>query len=182
MKQFLSLLFICIFTSTAVSAQDFSDLDKSPMEVAIIRNTDHSPMARIIYSSPRKKGREIFGGLVPYGEIWRTGANEATEITFYNDMRIAGNKIPSGTYTLYTIPNEEEWTIILNKNINIWGTINNYKKEQDLVRIKAPARSAAATIENFSVAFQPTENGTNLLMGWDDTFVEVPFKNIEKED
>ena len=180
MKQLFSLVFICVFTALGTNAQDFSDLDKSPMEVAIIRNPDHSPMARIIYSSPRKKGREIFGDLVPYDKIWRTGANEATEITFYNDMRIAGNKIPSGTYTLYTIPGKSEWTIILNKNINVWGTISNYKKEQDLVRIKAPARTAAATIENFSATFQPTKNGTKLLMGWDDTFVEVPFQNVEK--
>ncbi|WP_121667647.1 DUF2911 domain-containing protein [Mesonia aquimarina] len=180
MKQFFSLVCICVFTVLGTNAQDFSDLDKSPMEVAIIRNTDHSPMARIIYSSPRKKGREIFGDLVPYDKVWRTGANEATEITFYDDMRIAGNKIPSGTYTLYTIPGKSEWTIILNKNINVWGTISNYKKEQDLVRIKAPARTAAATIENFSVTFQPTENGTKLLMGWDDKFVEVPFQNVEK--
>lgn len=169
---------LCTFATT--NAQDFSDIDKSPMAVTIIRNEDHSPMARIIYSRPHKNGREIFGKLVPYGKVWRTGANEATEITIYNNMTISGKKIPSGTYTLYTIPTKTEWTIILNKKINTWGAFS-YDSSMDIVRIKAPARKSAATIQDFSMAFQPIDNGANLFIGWDDTYVKVPFKNVGKQ-
>jgi len=179
MKNTIYVLLLAFLTIPNLTAQDFSDIDKSPMDVTIIRNQNHSPMARVIYSRPSKNDRDIFGNLVPYGKVWRTGANEATEITIYNDMSISGQKIPAGTYTLYTIPNKTEWTIILNKNINIWGTTSNYDSEKDLIRIKAPARTAAATIEDFSMAFQPIDNGANLLMGWDDTYVEIPFKNAE---
>jgi len=160
------------------NAQDFSDIDKSPMDVTIIRNQDHSPMARVIYSRPKMKGREVFGELVPYGEVWRTGANEATELRLYNDMTISGQKIPAGTYSLFTIPEKNQWTIILNKTENQWGAYD-YDEEKDYLRIKAPARTSAAPIEDFSIAFQPTENGANLFMGWDGTYVEVPFKNLE---
>lgn len=179
MKNSIYLLLAIFFGTSTLSAQDFSDIDKSPMDVTIIRNENHSPMARVIYSKPSKNDRDIFGSLVPYGEIWRTGANEATEVTIYNDMTVMGKKIPAGTYTLYTIPNKTEWTVILNKNIHVWGTANNYNADKDLVRIKAPARTAAAPIEEFSMAFQPITNGANLLMGWDNTYIEIPFKNAE---
>lgn len=178
MKTLFSLFLIAFCATTTVNAQDFSDLDKSPMAVTIIRNQDNSPMARIIYSRPMKKDRKIFGKLVPFGEVWRTGANEATEITLYNDMQVGGQTIHEGTYTLYTIPEKNEWTIILNKDTKVWGAYT-YDKSQDAVRIKAPARKAAAPIENFSMAFQPTSTGTNLFIGWDDTYVKVPFKKTE---
>lgn len=179
MKKILicTLIALCAFTES--QAQDFSDIDKSPMAVTIIRNKDHSPMARIIYSRPHKNGREIFGKLVPYGKIWRTGANEASEITIYNDMTIGGKSIPSGTYTLYTIPDKKEWTVILNEKINTWGAFD-YDPSKDVVRIKAPARQAAAIIQDFSMAFQPSDNGANLFIGWDNTYVKVPFKNTSK--
>lgn len=179
MKSIVSLVFFVSLLSISGNAQDFSDLDKSPMDVAIIRNEDNSPMARVIYSRPKMRGREIFGGLVPYDEIWRTGANEATELRLYNDMMIGGQNVPAGTYTLYTIPSKTQWTIILNKARNQWGT-DNYDPKKDLLRINAPARKAAAPIEDFSIAFQPIDNGTNLLMGWENTFVEVPLKNSEE--
>lgn len=178
MKVFLSLaMFFCLFSFSS-NAQDFSDLDKSPMDVSIIRNSDNSPMARVIYSRPKMRDREIFGALVPFGEVWRTGANEATELRIYQDMTIGGQTIPAGTYTLYTIPEKTEWTIILNKAQNQWGAYE-YDANKDLLRIKAPARKAAAPIEDFSIAFQPIENGTNLLMGWENTYIEVPLKNVE---
>ncbi|SHJ05392.1 Protein of unknown function [Mesonia phycicola] len=178
MKVVLSLFLMVSLLSFDVKAQDFSDLDKSPMDVTIIRNDDHSPMARVIYSRPKMNGREIFGKLVPYGEVWRTGANEATEIQIYSDMTIGGQTIPAGTYSLYTIPEKTEWTIILNKAQNQWGAYN-YDADKDLLRIKAPARKAAAPIEDLSIAFQPIDGGANLLMGWENTYVELPLKNTK---
>ena len=178
MKVVLSLFLMVSLLSFDAKAQDFSDQDKSPMDVTIIRNDDHSPMARVIYSRPKMNGREVFGKLVPYGEVWRTGANEATELQIYNDMTIGGQTIPAGTYSLFTIPEKNEWTIILNKAQHQWGAYN-YDADKDLLRIKAPARKAAAPIEDLSIAFQPIEGGANLLMGWENTYVELPLKNIK---
>jgi hypothetical protein len=159
-------------------AQKFDDLDKSPMDVEFIRNQNNAPMIRIIYSRPQKNGREIFGGLVPYDKVWRTGANEATEITLYQDMLINGKPIQTGTYTLYTIPGEEEWTVIINRAVNVWGAYE-YDKEKDVLRVNVPVEETAAPVEVFSMTFQPIENGANLLMGWDDVYVTVPFEKAD---
>lgn len=172
---FASIFFLSIPT---IRAQDFSKLDKSPMDVVFIRGENNAPMIRIIYSRPQKNGREIFGGLVPYEKVWRTGANEATEITLYQDMLIKGKPIEGGTYTLFTIPGKKKWTVILNEAINIWGL--SYDKTKDVLRVEVPTEKTAAPVEVFSMTFQPIENGANLLMGWDDTYVKVPFKKAEK--
>ncbi|WP_127846450.1 DUF2911 domain-containing protein [Psychroflexus aestuariivivens] len=165
-----------ILISTSVDAQEFKDLDKSPMDAVITRNEDNSPLARIIYSRPKKKNREIFGKLVPYGEVWRTGANEATEITFYEDVLFNGEKIDAGTYTLFTIPNKKQWEIIINEKINTWGT--NYDEDLDVIRTKVETRNTAATVEDFSITFKPRTNGSDLLMGWDDVFIQIPITKI----
>jgi hypothetical protein len=113
---------------------------------------------------------------VPYGEVWRTGANEATEITFYKDMEIGGETVKAGTYTLYTIPDEKEWTVILNQSTHTWGAYE-YTDKQDYVRIKVPVRNSSQKIENFSMAIEQKEGdaGANLLMGWADKYIKVPF-------
>lgn len=178
MKKLFLGVFVILMAAPALHAQDFSDIDKSPLDVTIIRDHDMDPpeLARVIYSRPKKSGRDIFGDLVPYGKVWRTGANEAAELTLYHDMTIAGQEVPAGSYSLFTIPNKNQWTVILNKKHKQWGAYN-YDEDQDLLRIKAPARTASNTIESFSMAFQPSENGTNLFIGWDKTYVKVPFKN-----
>ena len=147
------------------------------MDAVITRNQDNSPLARIIYSRPKKKNRVIFGELVPYGKIWRTGANEATEITFYEDVLFNSEKVKAGTYALYTIPNKENWVVIINKAINTWGAYS-YDDSLDILRTSVEARNTAATIEDFSVTFKPTKYGSDLLMGWDDTFVEIPIQKL----
>lgn len=146
------------------------------MDIAIARSSKNGPpIARVIYSRPQKKGRDIFGGLVPYNEVWRTGANEATELTIYTPLMLGKAILKPGTYTLYTIPNPEKWTIIINSDTNVWGAFS-YKKERDVVRIKVPCMQAAAPIETLSMIFRPENNGTTLLIGWDDEYVEIPFK------
>jgi len=172
----LYLLFILLFLSTGIEAQDFSDLDKSPMDAVITRNEDNSPLTRIIYSRPRKKNREIFGKLVPYEKVWRTGANEATEITFYEDVLFNGEKVICGTYTLFTIPYEDKWVIIINDRINTWGT--NYDQDLDVLRTEVKTRNTAATVESFSITFKPRTNGSDLLMGWDDVFIQIPITKL----
>jgi hypothetical protein len=147
------------------------------MDAVITRNPDNSPLARIIYSRPKKNDRVIFGNLVSYGKIWRTGANEATEITFYEDVLFNNEKVKAGTYTLYTIPNKGNWIIIINKLINTWGAYS-YNDSLDILRTTVEARNTTATLEDFSVTFKPTKYGSNLLMGWDDTFVEIPIQKL----
>lgn len=175
--KYLFLFLILILSGFTASAQDFQDLDKSPMDAVITRNQDNSPLARIIYSRPKKNDRVIFGNLVPYNEVWRTGANEATEITFYEDVLFNELEIEAGTYTLYTIPEKEKWTIILNENINVWGAYN-YDETFDVARTDVPTKNTAATVEDFSITFKPSDGGSDLLMGWDDTFVEIPIQSI----
>lgn len=179
MKKLFLLASILLFGLPAAHAQDFSQLDKSPMDVAFIRSENNMPMIRIIYSRPQKNGRKIFGGLVPYGEVWRTGANEATEITLYSDMTVNGKPVPAGTYTLYTIPSKNEWTVIINKDVNVWGAYA-YDEGKDVLRTSVPVEQTSAPVEAFSMTFQPIENGANLLMGWDDTYVEIPFLKEKK--
>lgn len=157
---------------------NFSKLDVSPLDVILFRGENNEPFARVLYSRPQTRDREIFGKLVPYGEVWRTGANEATEITLYQDMTVAGKKIGKGTYTLFTIPRENEWTIILNNSTNIWGAYD-YQVEKDVARITVPVKKAKTPIEALSMSFEPIKNGAKLYIGWDDRYVEVPFKQAK---
>ncbi|UJH89702.1 DUF2911 domain-containing protein [Antarcticibacterium sp. 1MA-6-2] len=183
----LMLLAIAIFAlqtnsiaqETKQEGPNFPKIDASPMDLVIYRNADDKAIARVIYSRPQKRNREVFGKLVPFGEVWRTYANEATELTLYQDMKVADETVKAGTYTIYTIPNEKEWTIILNNRIHTWGAYE-YTDKEDLVRIKVLIRNSPTSIESFSMAFEPNENGANLLMGWDDKYVSVPFKATGK--
>ncbi|MBZ9629283.1 DUF2911 domain-containing protein [Salegentibacter sp. LM13S] len=155
---------------------NFPKLDTSPMDMIIHRDQGDAVVMRVIYSRPQTRDREIFGKLVPYGEVWRTGANEATEITFYKDMEIGGEVVKAGTYSLYTIPDEKEWTVILNQSTHTWGAYE-YTDEEDYVRITVPVRNSSKKIENFSMAIEQKEDeaGANLLMGWADKYIKVPF-------
>lgn len=164
--------------SQETKAQEFPKLDSSPLDLNIARNEDKSPLIRVIYSRPQKKDREIFGKLVPYGKVWRTGANEATELEVYEPMLIENTLLKPGTYTLYTIPNEKEWTIIINNDTNVWGAYS-YNEDKDVIRVQVPSKSAAAAIESLSMAFKPNKEGVSLMIGWDDRFVEIPFKKAK---
>lgn len=154
---------------------NFSKLDVSPMDVALFRGENNEPVARVLYSRPQTRDREIFGKLIPYGEVWRTGANEATEITLYQDMMVGDKTIKKGTYTLFTIPKEKEWTIILNNSTNIWGAYD-YHVEKDVARITVPVRKSPVPIDALSMSFAKSNDGANLFIGWDDRYVKVPFK------
>ncbi|UOB16528.1 DUF2911 domain-containing protein [Abyssalbus ytuae] len=178
MKQTILLLaiaFMCAF-STKMSAQKFSDIDKSVHDIAYYK-TDRSapPTVKVLYGRPLKRGREIFGSLVPFNKVWRTGANEATEIKFYKDVMFGDEKVKEGTYSLFTIPGAGEWTIILSKDTDVWGAYS-YKKENDVARITVPVTMAGESLEAFSIAFKPATDGAYMVLGWDKTRVEVPIK------
>lgn len=133
---------------------------------------------KITYSRPSMKGRVIFGGLVPYGEIWRTGANAATKISFGDAVTIEGNKVPAGEYALYTIPEKEQWTIILHKNTGYWGTGGaNYNKDEEAVRFVVQPRQLADAVNTFTIGLSDlTLNTANVEIAWEKTAVEFQIE------
>lgn len=130
----------------------------------------------VVYSRPGIKGREIFGSLVPYGKVWRTGANNATKMTFSTPVKINGADIPAGTYALFTIPGENEWTIIINKGAAQWGAFQ-YDEKVDVVRVKATPLKIAQTVETFTIEFNRiTDESANLNLVWDKTVVPIKIE------
>jgi hypothetical protein len=129
----------------------------------------------INYSRPGVRGRNVFGELVPYGEVWRTGANESTKISFSTDVSINGQQLPAGKYALYTIPNKEEWTVIFSKSLENWGS-DGYKQEQDALRVNVKPGATTEKVETFTIAISEIKNdGANLDIMWENTRVRVPF-------
>jgi DUF2911 family protein/tetratricopeptide repeat protein len=126
------------------------------------------------YSRPGVKGRKIFGDLVPYGKVWRTGANNATVITFGDDVMIGDKKVPAGKYGLLTIPDKDQWTIILSKQIDVTNPAD-YKQEQDVVRYTAKTEALPFSIETFTIMFNDVKsNSMNMDLIWDQTLVTLP--------
>jgi hypothetical protein len=128
-------------------------------------------VVKITYSRPQLKGRKL-AKLAPAGKVWRTGANEVPEITFYKDVTFGGQAVKAGTYSLVTIPGENEWTVILSKQLNVWGAYF-YKDSEDVARVKGSVKKSDKTIEAFSMAFG---EDMTLHMGWGNTVVSVPIK------
>lgn len=130
----------------------------------------------LTYSRPIAKGRKIFGDLVPYNKIWRTGANAATKITFSEPVEIGGKKIDTGTYVLYTIPGKELWEIIINRGLKNWGT-DGYKETEDVLRISVPVFKMKNKLESFTMAFSDVKAETcSLDIQWEKTMVSIPLR------
>lgn len=167
----LSVFVLAMVFSTEAEAQKFSGLDKSPLDIAASPDSYRISKKdiRVIYSRPQLKGRAV-ADLAPAGKVWRTGANEAVEITFYNDTTFGGKDVKAGTYSLFTIPGANEWEIILNINKNQWGAYS-YDKAADVARVMGKASSGDDSVEAFSIAFTDTD----MVMGWGKTRVSVPF-------
>ena len=167
-------IFILIFSKmTPGLAQETLEPRLSPLEMVTMKYDD--TYMKITYCRPHKRGREIFGNpeLVPYGEIWRTGANEATEITITHDIKIAGNDLKAGTYTIFTIPEEDKWTIILNSELGQWGAYN-YNEDFDVMRFTVPVKMTDVVYEPFTIEFEQHDHTTNILMMWDQVQVVIP--------
>ena len=149
------------YTST-LSPEEKISLDNNGTEVSVV------------YCRPSQKGRKIFGGLVPYGKVWRTGANAATVVSFSKDVSVGGKAVPAGEYTLWTIPNEADWTIILNKETGQWGT--NYDESEDLLRVDVPAEEITSPVEQFTIKLVSADDGINMNLNWENTKVIVPIR------
>ncbi|MCW2118421.1 DUF2911 domain-containing protein [Flavobacterium sp. 7A] len=175
-KSILSGVIAFIFTllmSPTSYAQKFKPLDASPMDAISfpISSKEANKEIKVVYSRPQLKDRSL-ATLVPNGKVWRTGANEAVDIILYKDVKLGGKLVKAGEYSLFTIPGEKTWTIILSKDINVWGAYS-YNEANDVIRVSAPVTSGES-LESFSMTF---ENDGTLLMGWGTTRVAVPFNN-----
>jgi hypothetical protein len=183
-KLFLALGIVCFFVNTIKSQGKLPPVDKSPMDMSYypagypvlkIQDKLTEPLvARVIFSRPQKNGRKIFGDLLEYGKVWRLGANEASEIEFYQNVKINDTKIKKGRYTIYCIPYAEKWTIIINKETDTWGSFK-YDTKKDLLKVDVPVQKQTEITDAFVMAFEKATTGFNLVIAWDDVKVSLPI-------
>jgi hypothetical protein len=186
-KIFFLVAVACVVGTT--SAQKFAKMDKSPMDRAYYpkeapvraftkddaKRKAQEPQIRVTYSRPAKKDRQVFGKLLKYGEAWRVGANESTEILFINDVVFGGKEIKSGRYSVIIIPTEKEWTLKLNTQLDGWGNYG-YDKSKDILSVSVAVSKSEKTIENLSIAlYEASSKIVHLKIGWDDTIAEFPI-------
>lgn len=175
------LLFFSLLTFTTSCEETSEMVDDTVVEhrkspIVISSAAHEGTYIKVVYGQPYKRGRAIFGELEPFGDVWRTGANEATEITITDDVLMDGNPVDADTYALFTIPQEDEWTVILNTALGQWGAFD-YDEEQDYLRFNRPARETETVIEAMTIAFDEVENGrTTLYIAWDNTKIEIPIE------
>ena len=174
------LLFaLCISASAISFAQDYSVPAASPRQK--VEQQFSMSKITIDYGRPGVKGRKIFGELVPYGQVWRAGANSSTKITFGQAVNFGGKIVPAGTYGLFIIPTEKEWKVILNKDFQQWGSYT-YDPKQDVVDVMVPVNKLADKQEWFEITLNPTdENSANLVLKWDTVQAEVALKPARPE-
>jgi len=178
MKKITTIAFAFLMVlSLNLNAQEFSGLDKSPMDIASFPTSykEANKQMKIIYSRPQLKGRKL-SKLAPNGEVWRTGANEAAELVLYKDFKLGDTTLKAGSYSFFTIPGDKEWTIIINSDLNTWGSYF-YQEKNDAVRVKVPVTAGKESLEAFSIAMEGTDNGVTMHLGWDTVRVAVPFMN-----
>ena len=165
---------IALISSLQLTAQNFKDLDKSPMDVAAFPSSYKisDKTVKVIYSRPQLNGRDLVK-LAPPEMVWRTGANEAAEITFYKDVIFGGKALKAGTYSLFTIPSfDGDWTVIINSARNVWGSYY-YKQDQDVIRVSGKTSTSEENIEAFSMMF---DKDMTLKIGWGKTVVSVSIE------
>ena len=170
-------------TNQQTTVNPYDPIDISPMDMTYypaeypkLKMTNAittPPAARVIYSRPHLQGRQLFHDLLKYGEAWRLGANESTELQLYRDVTIQNKKVKAGRYVLYCIPQQDKWTIILNSNIDSWGLQPDSTK--DIAHFDAPVKQTNNHIEYFTIIFEKTDSGADLLMAWDNLEARLPI-------
>jgi Protein of unknown function (DUF2911) len=187
MKYLFSAVILNALFSINVMAQDaqtIPPIDKSPMDMStypvnypLLKIQDKATIplvARVTYSRPQKNNRVIFGELLEYNTVWRFGANENTEIEFFKDVKINKVLVKKGKYSIFAIPNTDKWTIILNKDLNTWGSFK-YDKAKDVLRVDIAVQKATEIAEAFYIYFDKTITGFSLNAGWDDVKITLPI-------
>ena len=159
----------------SVLAQRFDRIDKSPHDIVYCWNGENEvPQIKVVYGRPDANDFQVFGTQIPYGKIWRTGSNEATEITFYEEVLFGDQIVGVGTYVLYTIPNEDYWIVILNKNTDSFGAFF-YNSEDDVVKLKVVPKGGQM-VKNFSIGFYTDKDHSEMILAWAKTRIQIPFK------
>ncbi|MBS1950934.1 MAG: hypothetical protein OJF59_000008 [Cytophagales bacterium] len=168
---------LALFSTVSLPAQKLSPR-LSPLAVVSARYKN--AYLKIVYSQPQKNGREIFGKLVPYGQVWRLGANEATEMTCTHDISVSGNTLKAGTYSLFAIPEKEKWTLIINGDQGLWGSYN-YNPKTDVVRIDLPVSTLpnGTVCEPFTIKINQKTDTAEIVIMWDQTQVNLPVHFID---
>lgn len=173
-------LFLSVCTLLATCTIGFSQIKTpAPSPSASFSQSVGLINVDVAYSRPSKKGRKVFGDLVPFGEMWRTGANASTKVTFSDKATVGNITLDKGTYALYTIPNQKEWTIIFYTNTSYWGTpdAKDFKEEEVAARFNVPVQSVANTVETFTISCgNLTNDGADLYIMWENTMVTIPVK------
>jgi len=168
MKKLLLLAAMAFVGTTLLTTDAAAQGKASPHDTVTVKNI------KVTYGRPYKKNRVIFGGLEKYGNVWRTGADQATEITFTKDATFGGKPVKAGTYTLFTIPQEKEWTIILNSKLGQWGAYKyEENKASDVLQVKVPVKHLENVVEQHTIRFTPKNE---MIIEWDQTQVAVPIK------
>jgi hypothetical protein len=162
----------------------YTPVDISPMDIAYFPvnyavqkmngETKTPPVARVIYSRPYRQGRQIFGSIVKWGEPWRLGANEATEIELFQPVTIQNKRVEKGRYILYAVPQESQWTIVFNADLYTWGL--KFNLAQDKARFTIPAATKDQVVEHFTMVFEKTNAGADLVMAWENKEVRLPLQ------
>lgn len=166
---------IALFALCALFGNSYGQDEKpAPSPTATFSQKVGLTEVTIVYSRPSKKGRTIMGELVPYGKVWRTGANATTKITFSDDVKIGGKDLAAGTYALFTIPGESEWTIMFSKDIK--SGAGGYKESEDAVRVKVESIKIAETVETFLINIEDNKpNSAIIELLWESTLVQIPL-------
>lgn len=174
MNKFLFTFLLSMLTVGLVNAQELKLPQPSPLST--VNQEFSTSNIEIAYSRPSARGRKIFGDLVPYGKVWRTGANATTKITFGEDVNIKGTEIKAGTYALYSIPGEKEWEFIINKGVGNWGA-SGLKKEEDVLRFKATPIKNTNKVETFTIYVDNiTINSCEVVLMWENILVKFKVK------
>jgi hypothetical protein len=169
------LLALLAFPQQQEQARPPADKSKRPSPPATAEVTLSGKKITIDYSRPSMRGRKIMGQVVPYGNVWRTGANEATTLTTEADLNIGGASVPAGKYTLYSLPSEGNWKLIINKQTGQWGT--EYHEDQDLARVDMKKSQTSQPVEQFTMSFEKTgDKSANLVIEWENTRLSVPVQ------
>jgi len=194
MKKILTLA-VLIFAFAGLQAQDkegelkFPGVDGSVMDMAYFparaafrafektpeAKAANQPIMRVIYSRPLKKDRVIFGELLKYGEMWRVGANESTELLLMKDAKVGDKTLKAGRYTIYVIPAEKEWEVHFSTDTDGWGHYSFKPEESSVAKITVPVEKTPATVEAFAIMFQESDKGAHMIMAWDNSMARVPF-------
>lgn len=177
-KTYTTVFFLLGILSTINNyAQD--PIIPRPSPLAIVSTRYKDTYFKLTYSQPHKKGREIFGKLVPFGKVWRTGANEATELTVTKNIQVNGTLLKAGTYSIFSIPESGSWTIIINADVGLWGSYN-YNESQDVMRFQVPVGEIPGNVvyEAFTIQLDQRNEMADLLILWDKTRISIPIKFI----